>query len=191
MARADVRGPEALRYIALLRAVNIGSHNKVSMAALRDLLGKLGFSEPQTLLQSGNTVFGSSKVNSAELERQLESAVARQLQVTTQFFVRSALEWEEIVRSNPFTAEAQGDPGHLIVMVLKEPATDRAIDKLREAITGREVVAGGSRHVYIVYPEGIGRSRLTHPLIEKKLGTSGTGRNWNTVLKLQALASAR
>jgi uncharacterized protein (DUF1697 family) len=43
---------------------------------------------------------------------------------------------------------------------------------------------------YIVYPDGIGRSRLTNQLIEKMLGTRGTGRNWNTVLKLDALADS-
>jgi uncharacterized protein (DUF1697 family) len=61
---------------------------------------------------------------------------------------------------------------------------------LRGAIAGREIVHTEGPHAYIVYPDGIGRSRLTNTLIEKKLGTRGTGRNWNTVLKLGALAGA-
>jgi len=60
---------------------------------------------------------------------------------------------------------------------------------LGQAIVGREVIRAGGRHLYIVYPDGIGRSRLTNALIEQKLGTQGTARNWNTVLKLAALAA--
>ena len=61
---------------------------------------------------------------------------------------------------------------------------------LQAAITGPEVVRADGAHAYIIYPDGVGRSRLTHALIERKLGTRGTGRNWNTVLKLAALAGA-
>lgn len=61
---------------------------------------------------------------------------------------------------------------------------------LQAALTGPEVVRAEGRQAYIVYPNGIGRSRLTHTVIEKKLGTRGTSRNWNTVLKLRALADA-
>jgi len=60
----------------------------------------------------------------------------------------------------------------------------RNVAALRAAITGREVVRAAGRHLYIVYPDGMGRSRLTHALIEKLLGTRATGRNWNTVRKL-------
>jgi uncharacterized protein (DUF1697 family) len=64
------------------------------------------------------------------------------------------------------------------------------MEALRAAIRGREVVRADGTHAYAVYPDGIGRSKLTNPLIEKALGTSVTGRNWNTVLKLAALAGS-
>jgi uncharacterized protein (DUF1697 family) len=59
---------------------------------------------------------------------------------------------------------------------------------LQEAIKGREVVRGDGKHLYLVYPDGIGESKLTNVIIEKKIGTRGTARNWNTTLKLLALA---
>jgi uncharacterized protein (DUF1697 family) len=179
------------RYVALLRAVNLAGRNQVSMAALREVFAHLGMAEPQTLLQSGNIVFGCPQRDAGELERILEAEVTRRLRVTTQSFVRSADEWQQIVSANPFPAEAERDPGHLLVVVFKQPTTAAAVQELQAAITGREVVRGIGRHVYIVYPDGVGRSRLTNALIEKKLGTSGTGRNWNTVLKLQAIVSNR
>jgi uncharacterized protein (DUF1697 family) len=73
-------------------------------------------------------------------------------------------------------------------MFLKEAPSREDVIALQTAIKGREVVRAEGRHAYIVYPDGVGRSRLTNALIERKLGTRGTGRNWNTVLKLGALA---
>src|SRR5207249_1045546 len=103
-------------------------------------------------------------------------------------FVRTAEEWKAIVAHNPFPKEAERDPGHLLVMFLKDAPARNDVEALQAAITGPEVVRATGRHAYIVYPNGIGRSRLTNALIERKLGTPGTGRNWNTVLKLRALA---
>ena len=72
-------------------------------------------------------------------------------------------------------------------MCLKHAPTPAAVTSLQDAIKDREVVKARGRHAYFLYPDGIGRSRLTMTLIEKKLGTTGTARNWNTVLKLGAL----
>jgi uncharacterized protein (DUF1697 family) len=75
-------------------------------------------------------------------------------------------------------------------MVLKQAPDAGAVEALQAAITGREVVRAVGRQAYITYPDGIGDSRLTINVIEKKLGSRGTGRNWNTVLKLGTLAGA-
>ncbi|HET7599536.1 MAG TPA: hypothetical protein VFK09_04555, partial [Gemmatimonadales bacterium] len=64
------------------------------------------------------------------------------------------------------------------------------LERLQAAITGPERVRLEGKNAYIVYPAGIGRSRLTNALLERHLGTRGTGRNWNTVLRLEALAGA-
>jgi uncharacterized protein (DUF1697 family) len=61
------------------------------------------------------------------------------------------------------------------------------VDQLQAAIAGRETVKAHGPHLYVAYPDGIGTSRLTMPFIEKRLGTRGTGRNWNTVLKIADL----
>jgi uncharacterized protein (DUF1697 family) len=65
-----------------------------------------------------------------------------------------------------------------------------AVKALQAAVVGREVVRATGRQVYIVYPDGQGRSRLTNAAIEKRLGTRGTARNWNTVLRLAELVGA-
>jgi uncharacterized protein (DUF1697 family) len=177
-------------HIALLRAVNVGGTKSVSMSSLRDVLAALGFGEVQSLVQSGNLVFQSSGRTPDDLESLLEAEVYRRLGVRTEFFVRTARQWQAIVAGNPFEDEADRDPSHLVLMLLKSRATSTRVDALRAAITGPERVHGGGRHAYLTYPEGIGRSRVTSALIERRLETPGTARNWNTVLKLAALATA-
>jgi uncharacterized protein (DUF1697 family) len=175
-------------HVALLRAVNLGGRTQVAMADLRNFLTELGFEEVRSLLNSGNLVFSGGRKTGATLERLLETEAEKRLGLRTDFHVRTADEWATVVAKNPFPAEAKRDPGHLVVMFLKKAPTAKAVETLRAAITGPESIDAAGRHLYIVYPAGIGRSRLTNNLIDSKLDTRGTGRNWNTVLKLAELA---
>jgi uncharacterized protein (DUF1697 family) len=174
------------KYVALLRAVNVGGRSSLAMADLRAAVERLGYGSVKTLLQSGNLVF-DAKGKVAAIEGALEAALKKDLGIETNFLVRSGKEVNEIIAANPFPDEAKSDPGHLLVMFLKDRVTEKAVAVLQENVKGREVIRAGGRELYITYPDGIGRSKLTGVLIEKKLGTRGTGRNWNTVLKLAAL----
>lgn len=174
-------------HIALLRAINLGAHNAVPTADLRDLLTRLGFGDVRSLLQTGNLVFQSDGSAGAQLERLLEAEAKKRLRLETDFFVRSGQEWRAVIKRNPFPREAVRDPAHLLVMFLKDAPDAKTVKALQAAITGSEVVRAVGKQLYAVYPDGIGRSRLTNAVIEKKLGTRGTGRNWNTILKLGAL----
>jgi len=178
-----------MTHIALLRAINLGSHNKVSMSDLRELLAKLGLKDGQSLLQSGNLVFSCDDRTCAELERVLESGAEKRLGLKTDFMVRTGKEWQALIAANPFPKEATADPGHLVALVTKKAPDRAAVTELQKAIKGREVAKAAGRCVYIYYPDGIGNSRLTGAVLDKKLATSGTGRNWNTVLKLGALTA--
>lgn len=176
-------------HLAFLRAVNVGGTGNVAMADLRAWLTKLGFADARTLLQSGNLVFRSAGAGGAKLEQRLETEAKKALGLDTDFFVRTTDEWQEVIARNPFPDAAKHDPSHLVVVVLKAAPTAAQVKALQAAIKGRETVSAYSRHAYIVYPDGIGRSKLTLPVIEKALGTRGTGRNWNTALKMAALAA--
>jgi uncharacterized protein (DUF1697 family) len=159
------------------------------MADLRDLLTGLGFKDVMSLLQSGNVVFTSDAPAGADLEARLEAETHKRLGLQTAFFVRTPRDLDAIIASNPFPKEAKSDPSHLVVMFLKAEPKAGAVENLRAAIRGPELVAATGKHAYITYPAGIGESRLTTAVVEAKLGTQGTGRNWNTVLKLAALAA--
>jgi uncharacterized protein (DUF1697 family) len=177
-----------MTYIALVRGINVGGHKQVSMSDLRGLVTAVGLSDGRSLLQSGNLVFRAPARATTAIERVLEREAETRLDAQPDFFVRTADEWAELVERNPFRAEAARDPGRLLAMCFKGAPSTAAVKALQAAISGREVVRVDGRHAYIVFPDGVGRSRLTHALIERKLETRGTGRNWNTVLKLAALA---
>ncbi len=157
------------------------------MTDLRSFLTQLGMEDVRSLLQSGNLVFDSRVRTGAELERFLESEAHDRLAIEVDFIVRTPDEWKSIIRQNPFRKEAERDPGHLVVMFLKAAPAVEDIVALQSDIRGPEVVRAKGKQAYIYYPNGQGRSKLTHSILERRLGR-GTGRNWNTVLKLGIMA---
>ena len=168
----------ATRFAALLRAVNVGGRSSLKMSDLRAVTEDLGFGQVQTLLQSGNLVF-AAKGTTAALESALEAALKKHTGMATDFVVRSAKQLDAIISANPFPAEATSDPGHLVVMFLKGRVGAKDVVTLQGRVKGRELIRAGEHALYITYPDGIGRSRLTGSVIEKILGTRGTARNWN------------
>lgn len=177
-------------HLAFLRAVNVGGTGKLEMAGLRAWLTKLGFVDVQTVLQTGNVVFRGGKLTGATLERFLEAEAAAHFGVNLVFIVRAAEQWHEAIARNPFRSEARQDPAHVVLVVLKTAPTAARAKALQAAIKGPELVCVVGRHAYIVYPAGLGTSKLTLSVIERHLDTRGTARNWNTVLKIAAAANA-
>ena len=177
-------------FAALLRAVNVGGRNPVSMAALKELCEELGFEGVKTLLQSGNVVFRAAG-RPAALGKKLGDAIEARLGARPEVYVRTGAQLEAALDANPFPQEAKSDPSHLAIVFFdgKPPpsaaktlaAWDRGPERLR-------LVGGGN--LYIYYPEGMGRTKLTGAVLERALGAPGTARNFNTVGKLAALCAA-
>jgi uncharacterized protein (DUF1697 family) len=189
VSQTSAAHPPSTTHIALLRGINVGGHRQVGMTNLRHFLTELGFDNVRSVLQSGNLVFGSRSRFGAELERYLEMEAVKRLALESDFYVRTAEEWKGVVRQNPFRKEAERDPGHLVVLFLKNAPTAKDVAHLQADISGPELVKAKGKQAYIYYPNGIGRSKLTNAMIEKRIGR-GTGRNWNTVLKLDVIAKA-
>jgi uncharacterized protein (DUF1697 family) len=175
--------------IALLRGVNVGGHRKITMADLCRFITDVGYGRPRSIGQSGNLAFEAIGEAGA-IERRLETEAASRLRMETTFFVRRGAEWGRILSRNPFKREAEADPAHLVVMFLKDAPAAAKVKALQAVIRGPEVIVADGRQLYITYPVDIGHSRLTGAVMERALGTRMTGRNWNTVVKLGALARA-
>jgi uncharacterized protein (DUF1697 family) len=177
------------RYVALLRGINVGGNNMVSMAELRALLTQMGFDDVQTLLQSGNVVFGAPAKSSSALEARLEAALDKALKMKIDFHVRTADEWGKLIEANPFRVEAKNDPARLVVTCYKSSLDPAKVKAAQAAITGRERLRADGRHLYMTFPDGQGNSKAAI-IVGRMLG-AGTARNWNTVLKLAALCDSR
>lgn len=175
--------------VSLFRGINVGGNKKVRMDELKALHEALGLRDVVTYIQSGNVVFRSDEANAdpAQLARQIEESFAGQFGFRSQVIVRASGELEEIVANNPFQGQPGKETARILVLFLASRPELAALESLQQSYAGTEEIHLIGQELYIYYPEGVGRSKLTLPLIEKKLKTVGTGRNWNTVLKLQEL----
>jgi uncharacterized protein (DUF1697 family) len=167
--------------VALLRAVNVGGR-KVAMADLRALFVKLDFGDAKTLLNSGNVVFSADRRSDGTLEKLFEAETEKKFKVKAEFFVRTTQEMQALVAANPFPKEAKTDPGHLLVVFMKNAPSAKDVAAVEAANKGRERLKAIGKNLYVHYPDGVGESKLRFPWI-------GSGRNWNTVLKIVDLLS--
>ena len=173
--------------ISMLRGVNVGGHNMIKMDALRALYESLGLRDAQTYVQSGNVVFRTQAKDPASLSKKIEDGIERGFGFRPSVIVRTAPEMRDVVARNPFAKRAGIEPGKLVVTFLAGDPAPEARAKLLGINVGPEEVRIDGRELYIYFPDGMGRSKLW-PLIEKALKTPGTGRNWNTVMKLVEMA---
>jgi len=173
--------------IAFLRGINIGPRQRVSMPELRALIEGLGYTDVQTLVQSGNVVF-TSRAAPATLEAKLEQEIEQQLGVDPKVVVRTRDELAAAIEANPFDVPA--NPKDLHVTFLSGEPDAAAVEKLEEADLGPDRLEFAGREIYVLYADGMGRSELAKQLGRAKLGVAATDRNWNTVTKLLETADA-
>ena len=170
-------------YISMLRAVNVGGTSRIKMDALRAVYESIGLNDVRTLLQSGNVVFRSSLNDRERLVKRITQELERQLELQVDVIVRTLAELADIVERGPVLSP-HADPSKLLVMFLSgvpDAAAQAALGKWHK---GPEMLEMRGPEIYLYYPEGVGRSKLSGAVIENKLNTSGTARNWNTLQKL-------
>jgi uncharacterized protein (DUF1697 family) len=178
----------ARTYVALLRGINLGARNKVSMADLRALFVTLGSEDVETYVQSGNVVFKSRVSDATELTETIEAQIRRDLGLGVTVLVRTDAQLRKLVAANPF-AEQEADPRKLHVTFLAarpERARVRELDPNQFEPDEFRVI---DQDVCLYCPNGYGRSKLSNAYFEKQLGVAATTRNWNTVTKLAELTS--
>jgi uncharacterized protein (DUF1697 family) len=101
--------------------------------------------------------------------------------------IRTADELREIIANNPFAGQPDKESKWIHVLFLAAHPNDEAQADLLKTYTGPEEIFILGQEAHIYYPNGVGRSKLTNTLLEKKLKTAGTTRNWNTILQLQKM----
>lgn len=165
------------KFVALLRAVNVGGTGKLPMASLRTMCTDLSFENVETYIASGNIVF-DSRNSAASIKAKLEARLLDYAGKPIGVVVRSAAELAAILQSNPFPS---AEPSKTYVVFLNAAPPRDAIETAKGRVD--EELRLAQREIYIRYPSGMGRSKLSVPAA--KLGTA---RNMNTVAALVKLA---
>lgn len=179
--------PKAKRQIALLRGINVGRHKRVGMAALRELLERLGYEDVRTHLQSGNVVLGAT-ATPARLQKELEKAIAGEFGIEVDVIVRTRDELAKVVARDPLGKVAD-NPSRYLVSFLSAKPDPKGVRELKELAAGSEQFVVVGREAYMWHPGGVQASKLSKALADGKLGVTATARNWNTVTRLLELAS--
>jgi uncharacterized protein (DUF1697 family) len=173
--------------VSLLRGINVGGHHMVPMEPLRKLYANCGALAAQTYLQSGNVVFQAGG-DVAAVTKRIGNGIERSFGFRPEIIVRTAAEMREVVARNPFAARPELEPNKLAVVFLATLPTADARKKLASINAEPEEFRLAGRELYVYYTGGMGRAKLSGPLIEKTLNTAATARNWNTVRKLLEIA---
>jgi uncharacterized protein (DUF1697 family) len=177
-------------YVVLLRGINVGGNKRMAMRDLRNALTTAGIEDPRTLLQSGNVVVNSS-ADMAALVDIVETTIQSTFGFQSTVIVRTADEIRDLLADHPFTAEQIEDGRFAHVGFCRDKPDRDGFEALQEAHEGSEELKLVGRELFVYYPDGSGRSKLTNSVIEKHLGTPTTSRNWNTVEKIGSMLEAR
>ena len=171
--------------IAFLRGVNVGGKNRIKMEELGAVCEGMGLSDVRTYIQSGNIVFGAgARFRGAQLEDEIERVFGFRPCVIT----RTAAELRAVVEGNPIHG---AKPNQLLVFFLSGRPGGDAVEKVRQMGIEPEEIHILGAEMYIHFPFGQGVSKLPMARVEKTLGVTGTGRNWNSVMALLAMAEEK
>jgi uncharacterized protein (DUF1697 family) len=179
------------RYLALLRGINVGGHNKVAMTDLRDVAATLGHTEVATYIQSGNLVFTSIETDQPSLADALEREIAARLGVRAAVVVVSGPELARVVADNPFSHET--NPKYVHAVFRQDEVDKNGIEEVATAVRraresgSRDEAAVVGRTLFLRTPDGLGRSELAALLARTKVQAAATARNWATVTKLMTM----
>jgi uncharacterized protein (DUF1697 family) len=177
------------RYVALFRGINVGKAKRIAMADLRKLLTKLGYTDVQTLLNSGNAVFTADTVPAGTHAERIRAAMLKQTGVDALVIIKSDKEFAGIIADNKLGSIAD-NPARLLVALTDRAKLPESTQKLARDDWGAEKIHVGKQAVYLWCANGILESRALVALL-KSLNSTGTTRNWATLKKIHALLSPR
>ena len=176
-------------YIALLRGINVGGKHIVRMGDLRTLVEKLGGKEVTTYIQSGNVVFRHREADPKKLEATLSKEILKRFGFEVPVMVLDKETLLRIIENNPFSSNPSFPAEHLHVTILDGPSGVDNGEALLSGTAPGEPFHLADRAVYLYCPAGYSNSRLTNPVIEKKLKVNATTRNWRTLNEILILAN--
>lgn len=181
-------GAKTSRYVAFIRGINVGRANRVAMADLRRVIGRLGYTGVRTLLNSGNVVFDAAVAPPADLAACIGDAMADEFGLRPAVIVVTAAEIADVLDGNPLSAVAS-DPSRMLVTFLATPDGSESLRPLLRQDWKPEALALGEHVAYLWCPGGVAASPLVQA-VARESGDAGTMRNWATVARIGAVATS-
>ena len=190
MQDQDRAGGEAASrpYVALLRGVNVGGRNKLLMRELAAMFVEAGCEDVRTYIQSGNVVFRAAPTLADGLSARITTAIAASHGFQIPVVIRTAADLARVIHGNPFLADG-ADPTKLHVGFLAQAPDPAKVARLDPGRSPPDAFVVRGDEVYLHFPAGVARSKLTNGYFDRTLGTVCTIRNWRTVCKLHEMAS--
>ena len=169
-------------YLALLRGINVGGKAKLPMKELATIFAQAGARDVRTFIQSGNVIFDAEEADL--VVEVVTTKIAKTYGYPGRIVLRSASEMQSACSANPFTG-APLDTLHCYFLAEKPDA--HAVKLLDPERSPRDHYVVNGREIYLHLPSGMARTKLTNAYFDRKLGTVSTARNWNTVVRLNAM----
>ena len=178
-----------MKYISILRGINVSGQKKIKMADLKFLYEELGFASVITYIQSGNVIFESNN-NKEHLKSRIEKAIEEKYEFYVPVDIRTNQEIEQIIKCCPYEEAGIKENGTkiLVTFLLSVPSSAK-VDKIKKYVEPPERLTVHGSEVYLYCPNGYGRSKLSNVFLENKLGVRATTRNWKSVQKLYELST--
>lgn len=172
------------RYIAFLRAINVGGHT-VKMDALREIFVALGLANVETFIASGNVVFEAAEGAEA-LERRIEAKLREELGYLVATFIRTDAEVARIAAYVPFAEEVMERAQALNIAFMASPLDEESTQKLMALRTEIDDFHTHERELYWVCKKKQSESTFSNAVFEKALKRQATFRGANTIQRMAA-----
>jgi uncharacterized protein (DUF1697 family) len=176
--------------ISFLRGINMTGHNSLRMSDLRELYIKLGFTDAETYIQSGNVIFSSDEFV-RDISLKIENAILERFSYKIPVMVRTVQEIKDLFSGNPYINEEKFDPSKMAVLFLHEKPVSSQLDKVKNINYPPDRFEIKDREIFIYCPNGFGRTKLYTNFFENKMGVVGTARNWKSITTILDLAEKR
>lgn len=177
-------------YIAFLRGINVSGYNKIKMTELKQLFIELGYRNVTSYIQSGNMIFDSNINEQFVIEQEIKNGITQVFGYSVNVLVLSKEKLEDVFKSNPFIQKTNIDNSKLHVTLLNDEPFSEGIKQIKELSANQDTFEIIDKCIYIYCPNGYGNTKLTNNLFERKLKSSATTRNWNTISKLMELCNS-
>ncbi len=179
-----------MKYISILRGINVSGQKKIIMADLKALYEAQGFENVLTYIQSGNVIFDADEINQQESIARIEKAIEAEYGFQVPVDLRTHQALGEIIENCPFEEAQNEENGAKVMLIfLKTLPSQKSINLLLEAIKAPEKLTIKGTEVYLFCSNGYGRTKLNNNFIEKQLGVSATTRNWRSVKKIYDISN--